>query len=260
MLIFIPLALILAMGGCADLDEPLDRDFEADDARLDDEDLELLAWPQGEAPPEGEEPDGPVRVGEIAVDVDGNGVLDKVDGLIASNEPVAIGELACATTSIADPTNGASVAMTQAPNCGYSWDGSTSPNTSYDPVGCPHQYVTQVNGTSGEALSFYWSWEGANLDQSNCSLAHASLSAYGAYISWPWTTNWVKLGTSSVHGVWVDGPLFDFCSWQYDAGSGPLPSLGAGHGYYKVRTAAQATGFIFKQKVEGGVVHGPGPC
>ncbi len=251
-----------------DADDPLDDRTFSDDEAFDDDALEddaldelgLLAWPLGEPPPEGETfEDAPVRTGELAVDVDGNGVLDELDGLTTTDEPMAIGEMACATASIADPSDGASISMTPNPTCTFAWDGSTSPNTSYDPVGCPHQYITQVNGTFGKPLKFYWAWQGSNLDQNNCGLAHASISAYGAYLSWPWTTNWVKLGTSSMHGVWVDTPWFDYCGFEFDEGSGPLPELGT-HGYFKVRTATQATGFIFKQQVEGGVTHGPGPC
>jgi hypothetical protein len=197
---------------------------------------------------------------EVAVDVDGNGVLDGMDDITTVSDPVAIGEMACATQALTDPTDGASVPMTPAPNCGFAWDGSISPNTLYDTAGCPHQYVTEVTGTSGEPLSFYWGWHGANLDASLCGMAHASLTAYGAYFTlFPFSVNWVKIGSTSVHGVWYDTPWFDYCGWEYDDGKGPVPSLG-NHIYFKVRTATQATGFIFKQPVEGGIRHGTGPC
>ena len=176
-------------------------------------------------------------------------------------EPQHTGEMACATTSIADYHDGATVAMSADPSCSIAYDGSTSPDTSYDPADCPHQYITQVTGTYGRPLGFYWSWHGANLDSTTCNLAHASLSAYGAtFSSWPLLVHWTKIGQTEVHGQWNATPWFNYCSWEYDDGYGPIPSLGANHHYFEVRTAAQATGFIFKQRVEGGVYHGPGPC
>lgn len=208
-----------------------------------------------------EELDRPIEISafQMAIDVDGNGVLDGMDDLVSVSDPVAIGEMACATNALIDPIDGATVAMSPTPNCGYAYDGSTSPNTAYDSVGCPHQYVTEITGTYNRPLSFYWDWHGGALNQTNCEMAHASLTAYGAFLTWPIALNWVKIGSTSVHGKWYSGPLFSFCGWEYDTGKGPIASLG-NHLYLKVRTAVQATGFIFKQQVEGGVSHGPGPC
>lgn len=209
-----------------------------------------------------EELDRPVQVtaNSMVIDSDGNGVIDPTDQLVTVSDPVAIGEMACATQALTDPTDGATVALTQAPNCGYAYDGSTSPNASYDTAVCPHQYVTEVTGTSGVGASAYWEWHGGNLTADNCNLAHASLTFYGATWNWFTGTTWTKLGSTSVHGVWHNGPLFSYCGWSYDDGKGPLPSLPANHTYYKVRTAAQATGFILKVPVEGGIWHGNGPC
>lgn len=289
-------AALAAVGltGCDAPDDAGDRDLELEDEDLSDEEIdELVAEEADEVEadeaeadeavrvtetvadvlaqlPEAlraevspEELDGPVRIAPLkaAVDVDGNGVLDDgMDAFTTVSDPVEIYEIACATQALTDPIDGASVAMTAAPNCGFAYDGSTSPNTAYDTAGCPHQYVTEVTGTSGEPLSFYWEWHGAVLDETLCETAHASLSTYGAYITlWPFSVNWVKLGTTSVHGVWYDTPWFDYCGWEYDPGKGAIPSLG-NHIYFKVRTATQATGFIFKQPVEGGITHGSGPC
>lgn len=204
----------------------------------------------------------PVEVTAVtmAVDSDRNGRIDASDELVAATDPVMIGEMACATQALTDPIDGATVAMTAAPNCGYAYDSSTSPNSSYDTAVCPHQYVTEVTGTAGTAMSSFWDWHGGGLNASNCELAHANLNFYGATWNWITGTTWTKIGGTAVHGVWVDGPLFDYCSWQYDAGKGAIPSLAAGHNYYKIRTAAQATGFILKVPVEGGVWHGNGPC
>jgi hypothetical protein len=188
------------------------------------------------------------------------------DAFATASDPSAIGEPACSTTSIADPADGAQVAMSTAPHCGLAWDGAISPDTSYDPVGCPHQYVTEVTGTYGRPLNFYWRWHGATLDQNTCSLTHANLSAYGGFPYFNPATNtlawsWASFGTMRVHGKWVAVPGgIATCEWELDNGSARLPTLGRGHGYWTVRTAAQATGFIFKQPVESGVQHGQGPC
>ena len=285
-------ALVAAgcLSGCDAPDDASDRALELEDADLSDEELDELVAAEAEeaevgeadaAEPETvadvlaelpealqvelspEELDRPVEVSAftMAVDVDGNGVIDTMDDLATLSDPVAIGEITCATQALTDPVDGASVPMTNAPNCGFAFDGSTSPSTAYDTAGCPHQYVTEVTGTSGKPLSFYWEWHGANLTESVCETAHASLTAYGAWFSFfpSFSVNWTKIGSTSVHGVWYDGGLFDYCGWEYDAGKGPIPSLG-NHIYFKVRTATQATGFIFKQPVEGGIQHGSGPC
>lgn len=293
-------ALVAAgLSGCDAPDDPSDRALELEDEDLSDEEIdELVAEEADEVEAEADELEAdeaeaeapavtetvadvlaqlpealqvelspeelgrPVELAPLkeAVDVDGNGVLDQMDDFATVSDPVAINEIGCATQALTDPIDGATVAMTVAPNCGYAWDGSTSPNTAYDTAACPHQYVTEVTGTSGKPLSFYWDWHGANLDETLCETAHASLSTYGAYITlFPFAVNWVKLGTTSVHGVWYDTPWFDYCGWEYDPGKGAIPSLG-NHIYFKVRTATQATGFIFKQPVEGGVTHGSGPC
>lgn len=289
-------ALVAAgiLPGCDAPDDASDRALELEDEDLTDEEIDALAMEDAEASDEADEapeevpvvsetvadvlaqlPESmrveglsaeelgrPVEVSAVTMAVDSNhdGQIDASDDLVAATDPVAIGEMACATQALTDPVDGAVVAKTNAPNCGYAYDSSTSPNGSYDTAACPHQYVTEVTGTSGTAMSAFWDWHGGSLNESNCDLAHASLTFYGATWNWITGTSWTKIGSTSVHGVWVDGPLFDYCSWQYDAGKGPIPSLGAGHGYYKVRTAAQATGFIVKVPVEGGVWHGNGPC
>lgn len=285
-------AALLAAGclaGCDAPDDPSDRALELDDEDLTDEEIDALVSEQDAedaavdpslpASPETvadvlaelpealqidlsfEELDHPLEIDalQMVVDVDGNGVIDGMDDLVSISDPVAIGEMACATNSLTDPNDGAAVAMSATPNCGYAYDGSTSPNTSYDEPNCPHQYVTEITGTYNRPLHFYWDWHGANLDQSLCEMSHASLSAYGAKFMFPFGVSWTKIGSTSVHGVWHSGGLFTYCGWEYDAGKGAIPSLGS-HTYYKVRTATQATAFIFKQPVEGGVWHGPGPC
>lgn len=292
-------ALVAAgcLAGCDAPDDASDRALELEDEDLTDEEIDELAAEQAdeaeaeddedvveaETPavtetvadvlaqlPESmrivglsaEELGRPVEVSAVTmvVDSDRNGQIDASDELVAASDPVMIGEMACATQALVDPTDGAVVPMTAAPNCGYAYDSSTSPNSSYDTAVCPHQYVTEVTGTSGTAMSSFWDWHGGNLTSSNCELAHANLTFYGATWNWITGTSWTKIGGTAVHGVWVDTPLFDYCGWQYDAGKGAIPSLAPGHNYYKIRTAAQATGFILKVPVEGGVWHGNGPC
>jgi hypothetical protein len=185
-------------------------------------------------------------------------------------EPQFIGEQACATTSIANLVNGATVPMTPAPNCSFQQDSATSPNTSYNPAGCPNQFITHVTGTYGKGLQFFSSWQGVSLNQTNCGLARKTLSAYGgrwtvSFVNgmWQFSLQWTKLGTTIEHGEWSSGPWLSGCYWDYDNGYGPLPNLSNGHNYDRVRTAAQGLVlalFPFKQRIESGIWHGSGPC
>jgi hypothetical protein len=186
----------------------------------------------------------------------------------ASTEPQLIGEQQCATTSIANPNNGASISLSPDPGCGFAWDGSTSPNASYDPTNCPDQYITDVSGTSGTGLQFYANWHGPSLNQNNCAFALMALSGYGGQWMVTWIGNtpyiylqWTKIGTTFQHGVWSSGPWFAGCYWNYETGYGPL-NLPSGHNYSRIRTAAHASFFFgtIKHRVEGGVRHGSGPC
>ena len=194
---------------------------------------------------------------------------DPADDFAAELEPQLIGEQACATASLSDPNDGESIAMSSAPNCGYAYDTSTSPNTSYNPDGCPNQYITHISGTSGEALSFYSAWRGIELDETYCELSSMALSAYGGKWvvqsfggTWFITVKWTKFPTALMYGNWVPSGWFQGCNWAYESG-GPVPPLPSGHGYSRIRTAVQGVVlaiFPFKQEVEGGIWHGPGPC
>jgi hypothetical protein len=190
-------------------------------------------------------------------------VIPHADAFTTAIDPMATGELACATASIADPADGAQVAMSATPLCGFAFDGSISPDTTYDPVGCPHQYITEVTGTEGRALSAYWGWYPVTLDQTICDASQRSISMYAAALIFSTRTrtvteSWTKIGTATVHGQWMSGSS-PYCDWVLD-NNAPLLALGSGHFYWKVRTASVATSFGFKQVVEGGVAHGPGPC
>jgi len=215
-----------------------------------------------------EDLDAPVLLGITEPPVED--AIDPLDDFSAEVEPQLIGEQACATTSISNANNGGTIAMTQAPNCGYAWDGLTSPNTSYNPSGCPNQYITHVSGTQGEPLSFYAQWHGTTLNETYCELASMALSAYGGRWvvqnvngTWYFTIQWTKFGTTLQHGSWTASGWFQGCNWQYENGYGPLPTLASGHFYNRIRTAAQGVVlavFPFKQRVESGVFHGAGPC
>lgn len=185
---------------------------------------------------------------------DDDGEIDISDDLVVEIDP-ALG-IGCATASIANANNGASIAMSPQQWCSIDEDGSISPNSSYNPVGCSHEYITEVTGTLGRPLGFYMGWHGDALNnEASCEAARMTLSAFG------WNgVSWVALGSTKVHGVW-NSMFLNYCSWSYDAGYGLLPSLGV-HGYSKIRTSAQATkGSLFtKQRVESGVSHGNGPC
>jgi len=195
---------------------------------------------------------------------------EPIDEFTADLDPQFLGEQACATTSISNPNNGATVAMSTPPNCGYANDSATSPNTSYNPSGCPNQFITHVTGTYGKALQFYSNWQGIALNETYCELSSKALSAYGArwivqFVngSWYFSLSWTKIGTTLQHGQWSSGGWFPGCYWQYDSGYGPIPGLSSGHLYNRVRTATQGVVFAlfpFKQRVEGGITHGTGPC
>lgn len=193
--------------------------------------------------------------------------FDAVGDLRIDVAPVAIGEPACATTSIANPSHGAQIAMSPTPSpCGDVTNTSTSPNTSYGAAGCPNQYITEVTGTMGRPLSFYRDWWASGLNETTCGLAHLYHSAFGrsmlAYWNgsvWVISTSWTKLGTMGLHGEWHDGELFDICAWTLDEGSSYLPDLQENHLYNRLRIASQEVVFAIwpvKRVVEAGVTHG----
>lgn len=193
--------------------------------------------------------------------------------LTAAAAPLQLGEQACATASLADANDGTTIQMGPSPSCGVTQDGSTSPTTNYDPRRCPDQYITQVSGTYGRSLEFYSDWHGIQLDETYCELSSLATSAYGGTWvlenfngNWSATLEWTALGTTREHGSWQPPgpfPVISGCSWDYDNGYGPLPYLTSGHGYSRVRIATRGIVLAlvpFKQRVEGGVSHGSGPC
>lgn len=201
------------------------------------------------------------------IEDDATAAFDGPDGLAADIDPLAIGEPQCATTSIASATNGEQVAMSpESPQCGEHFNGSVSPNASYNPAGCPNQYITEVTGTQNREFDFYWDWRGSALNSDTCELAHVFVTAYGRYYSVSWNGTyyvisivWDKLGTEGRSGDWVSGPFFSLCTWDLDQGTAPLPHMNAAHGYNRIRLASQGVVFAIwpiKQRIEAGVKHG----
>lgn len=195
-------------------------------------------------------------------------VIDAVGEFTAEIDPMAFGELACATTSIADPQDGATISMSPSPSSGFVYDGAVSPDGGYNPSGCPYQFITQVNGTYGRALSFYWGWHGPSLGAPNCDTGMIWLSAYGGRWviknlggAWFFTLDWTKFGTTHLRAYWSTGGFWPGCYWEYAGSNAPLPGLSSGHNYDRVRTAAQAFSpdlWPSHLSVESGVRHGPG--
>lgn len=177
----------------------------------------------------------------------------------------ALGEIDCAYvrgTPYPNGTNGARLTYTQPPSCGYESLVSTSPGATYDNVAdgytCSNQYITEVGdvATKPYPISFIWSWAGPTLTQSNCSYAWATIAAYGRVKG---TSTWNQLGSAQISASWVSGPLFSYC--QFTTSSNTLQTLAANQNQYDtVRTATEAGLWLFKQRVAGGIMYGPGPC
>lgn len=219
----LPMLTASSLSGCSDIDDP-----------------EMLALDSDDAGPAQAQNDGP-------------------EELAATFDPAALGELACATTSLADPHDGATVSWTAAPNCGYSYDAATSPDSSYDPTGCPNRWITQVNSVYGRPLDFYVVWAGADLDETTCELASIHASSFGHNLSAGiGGAYWERLDSMTLQGHW--GGYLLGCRFEPVNRFGELNSLPSGHPYWSVRVAAFAQGFLIKQPVTAGIVHGPGPC
>jgi hypothetical protein len=137
----------------------------------------------------------------------------------------------------------------------------TSPDTSYTnddgTYSCPNQLIADFVGTSDNyyPIQFLASWDGPGLTESDCSLAEVTLGAYGLKTT---TSTWELLGTRIYTGTWVTGQI-SFCDFEVTGGSGITPLPAGQTTYSRVRTAAEAVGFIFKEKVTTGVLSG-GPC
>jgi hypothetical protein len=173
----------------------------------------------------------------------------------------SVGDLACTTVSPLASPNGASGAIAANPHCSTTFQSFTSPNTSYDwsPNACGHSYVAEITGTTNRAFSFTISDAGAALTAASCPDVAVVGAAHGKRVS---DGQWVLIGKTTWHGVWVSG-LFTFCNFVKDTGSSDIPAAtGAGTtNYSRVRVEGLSVGFgIFKRPVSVGISYGPGPC
>ncbi len=206
-------------------------------------------------------------------------LFDTIGDYTAEIEPQFLGEQACATTSIANPNNGATIPISPPPACGSTFDAATSPTGTYNPVGCPKQFITEVTGVQLRPLSFRGQWAGVELTQANCDRGRLRYSAYGALWviqnvggAWIVSLQWTKIAGPTYLFAWWNPSgecqwdyQFEGLGFPYDPGAhqGPLPSLDAGHSYTRVRVAAQAmlVGLLppSVQRVSAGVRHFGGP-
>jgi hypothetical protein len=181
---------------------------------------------------------------------------------VGEAKQASVGDISCATASPLASPNGISGTMGPNPRCSITFQGFTSPNTSYDwsPNSCGSSYVGQITGTANRAFSFGISDAGPALNADSCPLVAVVGAAHGQRVS---DGQWVLIGKTTWHGVWVSGPLFTFCSFVKDAGNIDIPAAtGTGtRNYSNVRVEGLSVGFgIFKRQVNVGISYGPGPC
>lgn len=221
------------------------RGLELEDESPSDDPLEALEALAARAEDEGRDLGG---VGQlVVVDANGNGAIDRMDDLVPMNDPMALGEMGCATQSLANPVHGATLG----------WYGSvvaieaaTSPSTAYGTAACPDQYVVEITDTYDEPLTFHadrhWVQSPSQLI---CGSIEVDLTAYVAVELELWdTVMWGKLGSTRLHGVWNG----DYCVMEPDVGQSERPAI-EDHSYFKVRVAARARLQGFKQRVWAGV-------
>jgi hypothetical protein len=220
------------------------RDIELEDESPSDDPLEVLEALAAEAEDEGRDFGGVAEL--VVVDSNGNGAIDRMDDLVPMTDPVAIGEMGCATQILGNPIHGATLALS-----GWvtSADIALSPSTGYGTGACPDQYVVEVTGTYDEPLTFLAHRFSLQYPSALvCSLTEVDVTAYGAAELWNGMVLWGNLGSTSLHGVW-DG---DSCDMEPDVGQSEPPSL-EDHSFFKVRVAARARILGVKQQVYAGV-------
>lgn len=185
----------------------------------------------------------------MRVDSNDNGVIDGMDDLVPIDDPVEIGEMACAGQVFFDASDGGYASVQD----GALYAHSTSPNTSYGTTGCPNQYVVEVSNTLGHPLRIIRTWvPNSPENPSSCDDSNLDVTVYGAFQLFG-SPAWARLASTSMHAVWYAGPTTSHCLWVVDAGETALPELDASHGFSKLRIALRATKSGFKRRVTGGV-------
>lgn len=185
----------------------------------------------------------------VRVDSNDNGVIDGMDDLVPIDDPVEIGEMACAGQVFFDASDGGYASVQD----GALYASSTAPNTSYGTAGCPGQYVVEVTNTLGHPLRIIRDWVRSSPENpSSCTDTSLDVTVYGAFQLFGYPA-WARLAGTSMHAVWHAGPITSECFWVLDAGEEALPELDASHGFTKIRIALRATKSGSKRRVTGGV-------
>ncbi|MFO0603134.1 MAG: hypothetical protein U0324_08165 [Polyangiales bacterium] len=178
----------------------------------------------------------------------------------------ALGEAACGTVSgypyAGASANGATQLIGANPFCSTAVTAATSPNASYTNAGCTNQFVSEVRGTSGRALTASVSWAGPALTtQGACESSVMGVALYGRNL----LGGWSKVGQTHLAGRWIPASTGGFqipahCEFVRPTGEPALPSLATGHLYNAVRAVGYGLTLFVPQRVRLGVSYGTGPC
>lgn len=179
----------------------------------------------------------------------------------------ALGEAACGTVGgyaySGAAANGRSQVMGANPFCSYASTVATSPSGTYTNAGCTNQFVSEVRGTLGRALSAHASWAGPALNtQSLCEVSVIGVAMYGRTLGGAWS----KVGQTHLVGRWhpaSTGGGFQVpasCEMAPASGEPALPRLSTGHAFTAVRTVGYGLMLFVPQRVTLGVNFGSGPC
>jgi hypothetical protein len=188
-----------------------------------DDPLEVLEALVAEAEDEGRDFEGVAEL--VVVDSNGNGAIDRMDDLVPMTDPVALGEMGCATQSLGNPTHGTTFGLYDSA-IGI-WIG-TSPSTGYGTAACPDQYVVEYTDTYDAPLTFDAARYGGH-SQLTCGTTEVDLTAYGAVEVELWNTvMWAKLGSTRLRGVWNG----NYCDMEPDVGQSERPTI-EDHSFFK---------------------------
>jgi hypothetical protein len=173
----------------------------------------------------------------------------------------ALGETACSTVGgtpySGGSSNGQSISLPSDPNCGYTYTGATTPNTSYNNTGCSNQWITEISNPHPRKFTPYVNWADTTpTTQASCENSWRYMTVW---VRWPGDGNWYKYqGTDySKRGSW--STFFGSCFFD-SFGPGLIDNTDPLWGFDKVRVVAAAYNYSTKKKLTAGVRHGPGPC